>query len=56
MSILDNIGKNLDKDFELSQSYLFYWDKYERVNYFIETMFLLAEKGELKTDYEVLKF
>lgn len=41
---------NLDKDFELSQSYLFFWDKYERVNYFIETMFSLAMEGELNPD------
>ena len=27
---------NLSNDFEFSQSYLFFWDKFERVNYFID--------------------
>lgn len=28
-------NNNLKEDFEFSQSYLFFWDKFERVNYFI---------------------
>ena len=34
---------NLDQ-FELSQSYLAFWDKFERANYFLETMIELADK------------
>lgn len=30
------ISKNLPLDFEFSQAYLFFWDKYERINYFFE--------------------
>lgn len=35
---------NLPNDFELSQSYTFFWDKMERANYFLETMMELAEE------------
>ena len=31
------LSRNLPKDFEFSQSYLFFWDKYERINYFFES-------------------
>ena len=29
---------NLDTDFELSQNYLFFWDKFERLNYLMEAI------------------
>ena len=33
------------KDFEFSQSYLFFWDKIERANYFLEAIIDTAERG-----------
>ena len=35
--------RNIEK-FELSQSYLAFWDKFERCNYFLESMIELADK------------
>ncbi|MBO7515021.1 MAG: C1 family peptidase [Lachnospiraceae bacterium] len=35
----------LDK-FELSQNYVAFWDKYEKINYFLETMIELMTDGE----------
>ncbi|MGO3914271.1 aminopeptidase C [Enterococcus viikkiensis] len=32
------------KDFELSQNYTFFWDKYEKVNYFYENILATAEQ------------
>lgn len=37
-------GKLGIKDFEFSQSYLFFWDKLERANYFLEAMIELSER------------
>ena len=35
----EHIGKKLNiENFELSQSYLAFWDKFERSNYFLEAM------------------
>ncbi|KAM3578922.1 bleomycin hydrolase [Umbelopsis sp. WA50703] len=34
----------LEEDFELSQSYLFFYDKLEKANYFLENMIDLADK------------
>jgi bleomycin hydrolase len=34
----------LRDDFELSQSYLFFYDKFEKANWFLENMIDLAEK------------
>lgn len=41
----ENIAKekNLEK-FELSQSYLAFWDKFERANYFLETILQLRDR------------
>lgn len=44
--------KNLEK-FELSQSYLAFWDKFERCNYFLETM---LETADLPTDDRTVSF
>lgn len=33
------------KDFELSQSYLFFWDKVEKANYFLESMLDTADEA-----------
>lgn len=39
----EKIAKDLDlADFELSQSYLAFWDKFERCNYFLEAMIKTA--------------
>ena len=39
-------------DFEFSQSYLFFWDKWERSNYFLTNILNLLNKNEeLKRDY-----
>ncbi|KAK4056955.1 bleomycin hydrolase [Microbotryomycetes sp. JL221] len=35
---------NLDKGFELSQSYLFFWDSLSKANWFLENMIDLADK------------
>ena len=35
---------DLPSDFELSQSHLFYWDKVERANFFLETMIETADE------------
>ncbi|CAM9825063.1 unnamed protein product [Sphacelaria rigidula] len=35
---------NLADDFELSQSYLFFWDKFEKCNYFLENVLLTANQ------------
>jgi bleomycin hydrolase len=32
------------KDFEFSQTYLFFWDKFERANYFLEAMIETADR------------
>ncbi len=32
------------KDFEFSQTYLFFWDKFERANYFLESMIETADR------------
>ncbi|MED4936155.1 C1 family peptidase [Heyndrickxia coagulans] len=32
------------KDFELSQNYTFFWDKFEKANYFLETMMETADE------------
>jgi bleomycin hydrolase len=37
---------NLENDFEFSQSYLFFWDKFERMNYIIYLLEDLYKKGE----------
>lgn len=42
---LDVIRKfNLDADFELSHSYLYFWDKLERANFFLDQMVATAEE------------
>ncbi len=35
------------KDFELSQTYLHFWDKFEKANYFLSSMIELADRDEL---------
>ncbi|CAN0131995.1 unnamed protein product [Ascophyllum nodosum] len=35
---------NLTDDFELSPSYLFFWDKFEKSNYFLENVLLTADR------------
>lgn len=35
---------NLPDDFELSQSYMFFWDKFEKANYFYENVLKTAKK------------
>lgn len=43
----EHIGKKLNiENFELSQSYLAFWDKFERCNYFLEAMIDLADRPE----------
>ena len=43
----EHIGRKLNiENFELSQSYLAFWDKFERCNYFLETMIDLADRPE----------
>ncbi len=43
----EHIGKKLHiENFELSQSYLAFWDKFERSNYFLEAMMDLADRPE----------
>ncbi len=43
----EHIGRQLNiENFELSQSYLAFWDKFERCNYFLETMIDLADLPE----------
>ncbi len=43
----EHIGRKLHiENFELSQSYLAFWDKFERCNYFLETMMDLADLPE----------
>ena len=37
---------NLEGNFEFSQSYLFFWDKFERMNYIIHLLEDLYKKGE----------
>ena len=44
--------KNLDK-FELSQSFLAFWDKFERANYFLESIIATADRP---TDDRVVMF
>jgi len=34
------------EDFEFSQAHLFYWDKIERANYFLQNIILTAKRGE----------
>ena len=41
----EKIAKELNlEQFELSQSYLAFWDKFERANYFLDAMISLAER------------
>lgn len=40
----------LDNEFEFSQSYLFFYDKLERSNYFLESMFYLKKHGHPHLD------
>lgn len=43
--IRENIAKNLHiENFELSQSYLAFWDKFERCNYFLESVISLIDR------------
>ena len=39
-------SKNIDADFEFSQNYLFFWDKVERCNYFLNAMVDVARRRE----------
>ena len=39
---------DLAPDFELSQSHLFYWDKVERANFFLETIIETADEPSLR--------
>lgn len=34
------------EDFEFSQAHLFYWDKIERANYFLQNIIMTAKRGE----------
>lgn len=44
--IRESIAKNLGvENFELSESYLAFWDKYERVNYFLESIIYLKDRN-----------
>jgi len=43
----------LQTNFELSQSYLFFWDKFEKVNYIIE---LLTEHRDLEVNSPLMRF
>ena len=50
----ERIAKRLNlKDFELSQSYLAFWDKFERANYFLEA---ILETAALPTDDRTVAF
>ncbi|CAN0025704.1 unnamed protein product [Scytosiphon promiscuus] len=42
LGVIEKYG--LAEDFELSQSYLFFWDKFEKCNYFLENVLLTKEK------------
>lgn len=35
------------EDFEFSQGYLFFWDKIERCNYFLNNIVETAKRGEM---------
>lgn len=41
---------NLKNDFEFSENYLFFWDKFERVNYTLNLLQKLHNKGEKLND------
>ncbi|KAI8127898.1 Bleomycin hydrolase [Lucilia cuprina] len=43
------------EEFEFSQSYLFYWDKIERCNYFLNNIVKTAKRGE-KVDGRLVSF
>lgn len=45
---------NLD-EFEFSQAYLFYWDKIERCNYFLNNIVKTSKRGE-KVDGRLVSF
>ncbi len=50
----ERIAQRLNlEDFELSQSYLAFWDKFERANYFLECM---LETASLPTDDRTVSF
>ena len=50
----EKIAKELNlKQFELSQSYLAFWDKFERANYFLESM---LDTAALKPDDRTVSF
>ena len=50
----ERIAKTLNlKNFELSQSYMAFWDKFERANYFLEAM---VETASLPTDDRTVSF
>ncbi len=50
----ERIAQKLDLDsFELSQSYLAFWDKFERANYFLES---ILQTAGLPTDDRVVQF
>ena len=52
--VREKIAKELNLDhFELSQSYLAFWDKFERCNYFLESM---LETAELAPDDRTVSF
>ncbi|ETV92030.1 hypothetical protein H310_13555 [Aphanomyces invadans] len=36
---------NLDKDFEISQNFFFFWDKFEKCNYFLENILATASES-----------
>ena len=44
MPIIKNY--NLEDDFELSQSYLFFWDKLEKANYFLENILATMDQPQ----------
>eukprot|EP00457_Paulinella_chromatophora_P004605 gb/GEZN01004617.1/.p1 GENE.gb/GEZN01004617.1/~~gb/GEZN01004617.1/.p1 ORF type:complete len:572 (-),score=78.20 gb/GEZN01004617.1/:142-1857(-) len=43
----------LDSDFEFSQSYLFFWDKFEKANFFLEAM---LETADLPVDGRLVSY
>ena len=50
----ERIAKRLNlENFELSQSYLAFWDKFERANYFLES---ILETADLPTDDRTVSF
>ncbi|MBQ9264437.1 MAG: C1 family peptidase [Clostridia bacterium] len=50
----ERIAKELNlEEFELSQSYLAFWDKFERANYFLES---ILETADLPTDDRTVAF